>query len=86
MILFGRQSKVRTCCWINVSVANGGHGDDTVVNGGGDGGEARVIVGVGLNVVAEAPNEEAGDAHQEDQQTKLLVAVLQSVGDSLQAG
>ena len=76
---------LKTCSWVNIPVSHSGHGNDAVVDGRGDGGEARVVVRVRLNVIAETTNQETGDAHQEDQQTKLLVTVLQSVGDGLQA-
>ena len=55
---------------VDVPVAHGGHGDDAVVDGGGDGGEAGVVVQ--LNEVAETADDEAGDAHQEHQQGQLL--------------
>ena len=66
----------------NVSVAHGGHGDDAVVDGRGDGGEARLLVQ--LYVVAETADDETGDAHEEDEQPELLVAVLEGVGDGLE--
>ncbi len=70
-----------TCDWEDVTVADGGHGDDDPVEGGGDGGEARVLVL--LYEIGEAAEDEAGDADEEDKETQLLVAVLERVRDRL---
>ena len=77
------QSLFRTCDWEDVPVANGGHGDNDPVEGGGDGGEARVLVL--LNEVGQAAEDQPRDADQEDEEAQLLVAVLQRVGDGLLA-
>ena len=61
-----------TWCGVDVSVANGGHGDDAVVNGSGNWSKAGVISQ--LYEVTEAAEDEAGDAHQEHKQGQLLIA------------
>ena len=76
--------KICTCCRENVPISDCSHGNDAVVDGGGDGGKAGVIVRVRLDVVAETPDQKTGDSHQEHEETKLLVAVLQGVGDGLE--
>jgi hypothetical protein len=70
-----------TCNREDVPVADSGHGDDDPVEGGGDGGEARVLVL--LYEVGQAAEDQARDADEEDEEAKLLVAVLQRVRDSL---
>ena len=60
-----------TWCGIDVSVAHSGHGNDTVVDCSGNWSEAGVIAQ--LYEVAEAAEDEAGDAHQEHQQGQLLI-------------
>ena len=77
------QSLFRTCDREDVPVADGGHGDNDPVEGGGDGGEARVLVL--LNEVGQAAEDQPRDADQEDEEAQLLVAVLQRVGDGLLA-
>ena len=52
-----------TWCGVDVSVSDSGHGDNAVIDGGGDGGEAWVIAQ--LYEVAEAAEDEARDTHQE---------------------
>ena len=59
-----------------------GHGDDNPVEGSGDGGEPGVLLD--LDEIGEAGEDEAADADQEDKESELLVAVLESVGDSLE--
>ena len=66
----------------DVTVAHSGHGDDAVVDRCRNGGEPRVRVK--LYVVAEAADDEAGDAHEKDEESELLVAVLERVGDGLE--
>ena len=63
-------SEYFTWCGVDVTVAHSGHGDDAVVDGGGDWAEARVIAQ--LYEVAEAAEDEACDSHEEHQQGQLL--------------
>ena len=71
-----------TCDWEDVPIPDGRHGDHHPVEGRGDGGEPGVLLD--LDEVGEAGEDEAADADQEDQESELLVAVLESVGDSLE--
>jgi len=67
----------------NITVADSCHGDNHPVEGSGDGSEARVLIN--LNEIAETGEDETADADKKDEQAKFFVAVLKSIGNSLEA-
>ena len=69
---------------VDVSVAHCGHGDHHPVERVGDGGVLRVLL-LPLDEVAERGEEQARDTDEEDQQTELLVTVLQGKGYGLKS-
>ena len=68
----------------DVTVTHRGHRHHHPVDPSGDGGEAGG--GADLNEVGEGGEYQAADGDEEDEQPELLHAVLQGVGDGLQAG
>ena len=64
---------------VDVSVPHCGHGDHHPVERVGDGGVLCVLL-LPLDEVAERGEEQARDADEQDQQTELLVTVLQGEG------
>ena len=72
-----------TCNGGNISVADSCHGDYHPVEGSGDGSEAGVLIN--LDEIAKTGEDETTDADKKDEQAKFFVAVLKSVGNSLEA-
>ena len=68
----------------DVTVTHRGHRHHHPVDPSRDGGEAGG--GADLNEVGEGGEYQAADGDEEDEQPELLHAVLQGVGDGLQAG
>ena len=64
----------QTCYGEDISIAHRGHRDHHPVEGGRDGGEARVLIN--LDEVAKTRKDEATDAHEEDKKEQFLVTVL----------
>ena len=67
----------------DVAIANSGHCDHHPVKGRRDGSESGVFFY--LNEVAEAGEDEAADTDKEDEETELLVALLECVDNSLES-
>ena len=72
-------------CGVDVSISNGGHGDHHPVECSRYGGEARILH-LCLDEVGKTGEDEAADADEKDEESELLVAVLECVGDGLKAG
>ena len=69
---------------VDVPVAHRGHGDDRPPEGGGDGGEPRVLL-VLLGKVTEGGEDENTHGQEQHQQAEFFVTILQCEGYGLEA-
>ena len=69
---------------MDVPVAHRGHGDDRPPEGGGDGGEPRVLL-VLLGKVTEGGEDENTHGQEQHQQAEFFVTILQCEGYGLEA-